>query len=59
MMALGQVVWHFTLIRNRTRDACLKAFRLKPWLGLAVFAGIAASDAAQVKSHRLGWLKRG
>lgn len=46
-VALAQVVWHFTLIRSRTRDGCFKAFRLNHWLGFAVFAGIAASYAVQ------------
>jgi 4-hydroxybenzoate polyprenyltransferase len=41
--ALAQVVWHFTMIRTRTREGCFKAFRLNHWLGFAVFAGIAAS----------------
>ena len=44
--ALAQVVWHFTLIRTRTRDGCFKAFRLNHWLGFAVFAGIALSFSA-------------
>lgn len=43
LVALVQVVWHFTLIRSRTRDGCFKAFRLNHWLGFTVFAGIAAS----------------
>jgi 4-hydroxybenzoate polyprenyltransferase len=37
--------WHYTLIRGRTREGCLRAFRLNHWLGLAVFAGV-ASDLA-------------
>jgi 4-hydroxybenzoate polyprenyltransferase len=45
--ASAQVVWHFGLIRSRTRDGCFKAFRLNHWLGFAMFAGIAASYAAQ------------
>jgi 4-hydroxybenzoate polyprenyltransferase len=45
-VAAGQVLWHFTLIRTRTRDGCFKAFRLNHWLGFAVFAGIVASYAA-------------
>ncbi|MDO8700037.1 MAG: 4-hydroxybenzoate octaprenyltransferase [Rhodoferax sp.] len=44
-VALGQVAWHFTLIRTRSRDGCFKAFRLNHWLGFTVFAGIAASYA--------------
>ena len=43
--ALAQVAWHYALIRARTRDGCFKAFRLNHWLGLTVFAGIAASYA--------------
>ena len=38
-------VWHFSLIRHRSRDGCFRAFRLNHWLGFAVFAGIVA-DAA-------------
>jgi len=39
--AAAQVVWHWTLIRSRTRDGCFKAFRLNHWAGFAVFAGVA------------------
>ncbi len=35
-----QALWHFTLIRPRTREGCFKAFRLNHWLGFAVFAGV-------------------
>jgi 4-hydroxybenzoate polyprenyltransferase len=41
-VATAQVVWHFRLIRNRSRDGCFKAFRLNHWVGLALFAGIFA-----------------
>jgi 4-hydroxybenzoate polyprenyltransferase len=44
-LAAGQAVWHFTLIRGRTRDGCFKAFRLNHWLGFTVFAGVAAGYA--------------
>ena len=44
-LALGQVLWHYTLIRRRTRDGCFKAFRLNHWLGFTLFAGVAASYA--------------
>jgi 4-hydroxybenzoate polyprenyltransferase len=40
-----QVVWHFALIRGRTREGCFQAFRLNHWLGFSVFAGIALSYA--------------
>ncbi|CAN5435804.1 4-hydroxybenzoate octaprenyltransferase [soil metagenome] len=32
--------WHFTLIRDRSRDGCFKAFRLNHWLGFAIFVGV-------------------
>ena len=41
--AAAQAVWHFTLIRARTREGCFKAFRINHWLGATVFAGIAGS----------------
>jgi len=44
-LAFGQVAWHYTLIRDRSRDGCFKAFRLNHWLGFTLFAGIAASYA--------------
>ncbi len=39
--AATQAVWHHTLIRDRTRDGCFKAFRLNHWFGFAIFAGVA------------------
>jgi len=45
--AVSQVVWHYTLIRGRSREGCFKAFRLNHWLGLTVFAGIALGYASQ------------
>ncbi|MDH4060374.1 MAG: 4-hydroxybenzoate octaprenyltransferase [Aquincola sp.] len=44
-VAAVQALWHFTLIRARTRDGCFKAFRLNHWIGAALFAG-AALDLA-------------
>jgi len=35
----AQAAWHYTLIRERTREGCFKAFRLNHWFGFAVFAG--------------------
>ncbi len=43
--AAAQALWHFTLIRARTREGCFKAFRLNHWLGFAVFAGTAVDLA--------------
>ncbi len=39
-LAAAQVVWHFWLIRERSREGCFKAFRLNHWLGFSVFAGV-------------------
>jgi 4-hydroxybenzoate polyprenyltransferase len=33
------------LIRTRSRDGCLRAFRHNNWVGLAVFAGTALDYA--------------
>ena len=35
--------WHYTLIRDRSRAGCFRAFRLNHWVGFAVFAGVAAA----------------
>jgi len=43
--ALLQVLWHYTLIRGRSREGCFRAFRLNHWLGLTMFAGIALGYA--------------
>jgi 4-hydroxybenzoate polyprenyltransferase len=40
-VAAAQALWHFSLIRSRSREGCFKAFRLNHWLGAAVFAGVA------------------
>ncbi len=40
-VAALQALWHFTLIRTRSREGCFRAFRLNHWLGFAVFAGVA------------------
>lgn len=44
-VAAAQAFWHFTLIRERTREGCFKAFRLNHWVGFAVFAGVVAGYA--------------
>ena len=35
--------WHYTLIRDRSREGCFRAFRLNHWVGFTVFAGILVS----------------
>jgi 4-hydroxybenzoate polyprenyltransferase len=44
-VAALQALWHFSLIRSRTRDGCFKAFRVNHWLGFAVFVGVAVDFA--------------
>ena len=44
-LVLAQVLWHWTLIRGRTREGCFKAFRENHWIGFTLFAGIALSYA--------------
>ena len=39
-VAAAQALWHYTLIRTRSRDGCFKAFRLNHWLGFAIFVGV-------------------
>ena len=38
--AAAQAGWHWTLIRDRSREGCFKAFRLNHWVGFAVFGGV-------------------
>ena len=35
----AQAAWHYTLIRERTREGCFRAFRLNHWFGFTLFAG--------------------
>lgn len=44
-VAAAQVAWHYTLIKDRSREGCFKAFRENHWLGFAVFAGTVADLA--------------
>ena len=37
--------WHYTLIRDRSRAGCFRAFRLNHWVGFAVFAGVVVATA--------------
>lgn len=43
--AAAQVLWHFRLIRTRTRQGCFAAFSQSHWMGAAIFAGVAATLA--------------
>ena len=48
LVAAGIALWHYTLIRGRSRDGCFRAFRLNHWLGFAVFAGLALDHAGRL-----------
>jgi 4-hydroxybenzoate polyprenyltransferase len=39
----AMMVYHWFLIRGRSRDGCFKAFMHNNWVGGAVFAGIVLS----------------
>lgn len=46
LLAAGaQAAWHYTLIRDRSREGCFRAFRLNHWFGFALFAGTVAGYA--------------
>jgi 4-hydroxybenzoate polyprenyltransferase len=40
LAAAGIAAYHWTLIRDRSRDGCFRAFNHNTWFGAAVFAGI-------------------
>ncbi len=44
--AAMMMVYHWFLIRGRTREGCFKAFMHNNWVGAAVFAGIVSSTLA-------------
>ena len=41
-VAAALAVWHYFMIRGRTREGCFRAFLHNNWVGAAIFAGIAA-----------------
>lgn len=45
LVAGGQALWHYTMIRGRSREGCFRAFRLNHWFGFALFAGTALGYA--------------
>jgi 4-hydroxybenzoate polyprenyltransferase len=42
-IAAAMMVYHWFLIRGRSREGCFKAFMHNNWVGAAIFAGIASS----------------
>lgn len=47
LVAGGVAVYHFTLIRDRSREGCFRAFNHNNWFGAAVFAGLALQYAVR------------
>ena len=41
----AQIVWHFFLIKGRTREGCFIAFSKSHWMGVCLFAGVALGYA--------------
>ncbi|MFO0274031.1 MAG: UbiA family prenyltransferase, partial [Betaproteobacteria bacterium] len=46
LVGLAIALYHYTLIRTRDRERCLRAFRHNQWVGLAIFAGVVGAYAA-------------
>ena len=49
-VAAGIALWHFTLIRARSREGCFRAFRLNHWLGFSVLAGLVLDHALRARA---------
>jgi 4-hydroxybenzoate polyprenyltransferase len=45
LLAFLQVIWHFSLIRDRTREGCFQAFRQNHWLAATLCLGVMVSYA--------------
>lgn len=45
LAAILQVLWHYSLIRQRKRMACFTAFKHSHWIGAAIFVGVALDFA--------------
>lgn len=45
LLAGAMMIYHWRLIRDRSREGCFRAFRHNNWVGGAIFAGIVAALA--------------
>ena len=48
-VAAGIAIYHYFLIRERTREGCFKAFLHNNWIGAAIFAGIVLDHLPQLR----------
>jgi 4-hydroxybenzoate polyprenyltransferase len=48
LVAAQLAIYHYTLIKDRSRDGCFKAFLHNNWLGAAIFAGIVADHVLYI-----------
>ncbi|MEJ2173843.1 MAG: 4-hydroxybenzoate octaprenyltransferase [bacterium] len=48
--AWSMMLYHYFLIRGRTREGCFKAFRHNNWVGVAIFLGIVFSYPLRLPS---------
>jgi 4-hydroxybenzoate polyprenyltransferase len=43
-------LWHWRMIRDRSRAGCFRAFLHNHWFGLAVFAGVVADSVTRMRA---------
>ena len=54
-VALACALWHWKLIRPRSRDGCFEAFLHNHWFGLAVFVGVVLDQAVRASAWPRLW----
>ena len=52
IVAAGLVLLQYRMIRDRTREGCFRAFLHNNWVGCAIFAGLAADLALNLRVLR-------